>query len=161
MTGVSVNLYAIQSYPCKVMLKEMNHWVFVFDSKIMARFLLMRSFENSNLFFVELMFKSFVRVRQEQILKISIFLFSTFSFPKWKKKNFKIFWSDDIWILTYGHLDFSPWPKENWKNNKLATLNAIYLLYVALRTHSDCSCDSLGWYLSENRYFVISFCFPD
>ena len=33
---------------------------------------------------------------------------------------------------------------KNGKNNKLATWNAIHLLYGALRTNSSCYADSLG-----------------
>ena len=35
-------------------------------------------------------------------------------------------------------------PNKKWKNNKLATLNGIHLLYGALRTNSICYYDNLS-----------------
>lgn len=128
----------------------------------MSRFLLMPSSEKLNLFLMELlMFKSHFLLESGRCKYwiSQIFYFPTFSSLTWKKRNPKIYWSDDIWILSYDYLNFSPWPKENWKN-KPATLNVIHLLYGALSINSRCYCDSLGWYLSENTNFRI-FCFPD
>ena len=55
------------------------------------------------------------------------------------------FWVMDVWRLALDPVDTG--------KNKLATLNAIHLLYGVLRATSSCYCDSLGKYLSENTYF--------
>ena len=66
-----------------------------------------------------------------------------------------------MWILSYSHQKISPWTNKKWKINKLATVNAIQLLYIALRANPSCHCYSVGWYLLETNYSRISFCLPN
>ena len=45
-----------------------------------------------------------------------------------KEENSKTFWSDIMWILSYGRLKISLRPNENWKNSKLANSSTNYFL---------------------------------
>ena len=54
-----------------------------------------------------------MRIRQIQYKwnteYLNFFYFLIFLPPKWEKKNSKFFWSDNVWILSYGHQKISPW----------------------------------------------------
>ena len=88
-----------------------------------------------------------------------LIFFPPYSYVPNERRKISKFFGLMIVDFEYGSQKISFWPNKKLKNNKLATLNGIHLLYGALRTNSICYCDSLSWYLSENNYFRLSFCF--